>query len=242
MTLSELSIQRPVLAVVMSTVIVIFGFVSFRTLGVREYPAVIRRQSRSRPPTQARTRRSSTRKSPNRSSKQNAVPGIRTMASTSRDGQSQIVVEFDLSVDLDAAANDVRDKVGLARRELPADVDPPVVEKADADATPIIFMTLRSDSKSIVEVANLAATVVAERMKTFPASPASASSVTSATRCACRSTRRRCTPRVWCRSTYRAPSNEATSTSHRAAWKAAAPSSGSGCERGSRRRRSSGGW
>src|SRR5690606_12001417 len=77
-------------------------------------------------------------------------------------------VEFDLSVDMEAAANDVRDKVSVARRLLPADVDPPVVEKADADASPIVFLTIQSEAKSIYDVAHVADTLVKERMQTIP--------------------------------------------------------------------------
>jgi multidrug efflux pump len=168
-TLAEVSIKRPVLAVVMSVVIVLFGIVGFKFLGVREYPAVD-------PPVVTVTT-SYPGASPDVISSQitepieqsiSGVAGIRVMNSTSRDGQSQIRVEFDLGVEMDAAANDVRDKVSVARRLLPADVDPPVVEKADADSTPIVFMTLQSESKSIYDVAYIADTIVKERVQTIP--------------------------------------------------------------------------
>ncbi|HYJ10520.1 MAG TPA: efflux RND transporter permease subunit, partial [Polyangiaceae bacterium] len=169
MTLAEVSIRRPVLAVVMSAVIVLFGLVGFKFLGVREYPAVD-------PPVVTVTT-TYPGASPDVISSQitepieqsiSGVAGIRVMSSTSRDGQSQIRVEFDLAVPMDAAANDVRDKVSVARRLLPADVDPPVVEKADADSTPIVFMTLRSETKSIYDVAYVADTIVKERVQTIP--------------------------------------------------------------------------
>lgn len=169
MTLAEISIRRPVLAVVLSAIIVLFGVVSLRFLGVREYPAV--------DPPVVTVSTSYPGASPEVVDAQitepleqtiNGVAGIRTMSSTSRDGQSQIRVEFDLSVDLSDAANDVRDKVAIARRLLPADVDPPIVEKADADASPIVFMTIRSESKSILEVAYMADTLVKERTQTIP--------------------------------------------------------------------------
>jgi multidrug efflux pump len=168
-TLAEVSIRRPVLAVVMSVVIVLFGLVGFKFLGVREYPAV--------DPPVVTVNTNYPGASPDVISSQitepieqsiSGVAGIRVMSSTSRDGQSQIRVEFDLAVPMDAAANDVRDKVSVARRLLPADVDPPVVEKADADSTPIVFMTLRSESKSIYDVAYVADTVVKERVQTIP--------------------------------------------------------------------------
>ncbi|MFO7179261.1 MAG: efflux RND transporter permease subunit [Pseudomonadota bacterium] len=169
MTLSEVSIRRPVLAIVLSTLLVLFGIVAFRYLGVREYPAVD-------PPVVTVTT-TYPGASPDVIASQitepieqsiSGIAGIRVISSTSRDGQSQIRVEFDLSVDMEAAANDVRDKVSVARRLLPADCDPPVVEKADADASPIVFMTLQSETKSIYDVAYVADTLVKERMQTIP--------------------------------------------------------------------------
>src|SRR5262245_8975795 len=169
MSLAEVSIRRPVLAVVMSIIIVVFGVVGFEFLGVREYPAVD-------PPVVTVTTNYGGA-SPEVVAAQitepleqsiSGVAGIRVMSSTSRDGQSQIRVEFDLSVPMDAAANDVRDKVSAARQQLPADADPPIVEKADADSTPIVFLTLRSDTKNIYEVAYIADTIVKDRIQTIP--------------------------------------------------------------------------
>ncbi|HTV18376.1 MAG TPA: efflux RND transporter permease subunit [Polyangiaceae bacterium] len=169
MSLAEVSIRRPVLAVVMSIVIVVFGLVGFKFLGVREYPAVD-------PPVVTVTTNYGGA-SPEVVAAQitepleqsiSGVAGIRVMSSTSSDGRSQIRVEFDLSVAMDAAANDVRDKVALARQQLPADADPPIVEKADADSSPIVFLTLRSETKSILDVAYVADTVIKERVQTIP--------------------------------------------------------------------------
>ncbi|MEY2933227.1 MAG: multidrug transporter AcrB, partial [Pseudomonadota bacterium] len=169
MSLAEVSIRRPVLAIVLSIAIVVFGLVGFRFLGVREYPAVD-------PPVVTVTTNYGGA-SPEVVAAQitepleqsiSGVAGIRVMSSTSRDGQSQIRVEFDLSVPMDAAANDVRDKVAVARQQLPTDADPPIVEKADADSSPIVFMTLRSETKSIYEVAYVADTIVKERVQTIP--------------------------------------------------------------------------
>ncbi|HEX2879380.1 MAG TPA: efflux RND transporter permease subunit, partial [Polyangiaceae bacterium] len=169
MTLAEISIRRPVLAIVMSTVLVLFGVVGFKFLGVREYPAI--------DPPNVTVTTNYPGASPDVVSTQitepieqsvSGIAGVRTIASTSSDGRSQIRVEFDLSVDLEAAANDVRDKVSIARRLLPQDVDPPIVEKADADAAPIVFMTLKSETKNILEVANVADTLVKERVQTIP--------------------------------------------------------------------------
>lgn len=169
MTLAEISIRRPVLAIVLSVLIVLFGLVSFRFLGVREYPAVdppIVTVSTSYPGASPEVVDAQITEPLEQNI--NGVAGIRTLSSTSRDGQSVIRVEFDLSVDIEAAANDVRDKVSIARRLLPTDVDPPVVEKADADATPIVFLTLQSDTKSILEVAYIADSVIKERVQTIP--------------------------------------------------------------------------
>jgi multidrug efflux pump len=169
MTLAAVSIRRPVLAVVMSIIIVVFGVVGFKFLGVREYPAVD-------PPVVTITTNYGGA-SPDVVAAQitepleqsiSGVAGIRVMSSTSRDGQSQIRVEFDLAVPMDAAANDVRDKVSVARAQLPADADPPIVEKADADSAPIVFLTLRSESKSIYDVAYIADTIIKERVQTIP--------------------------------------------------------------------------
>jgi multidrug efflux pump len=169
MSLAEVSIRRPVLAVVMSVVIVVFGLVGFEFLGVREYPAVD-------PPVVTVTTNYGGA-SPEVVAAQitepleqsiSGVAGIRVMSSTSSDGRSQIRVEFDLAVPMDAAANDVRDKVAVARQQLPADADPPIVEKADADSSPIVFLTLRSETKSILDVAYIADTVIKERVQTIP--------------------------------------------------------------------------
>jgi multidrug efflux pump len=169
MTLAELSIRRPVLATVMSLVIVIFGVVGFMFLGVREYPAV--------DPPVVTVNTTYAGANPDVIDSQitepleqalSGIPGIRTMSSTSRDGTSSIRLEFHLEVDLEAAANDVRDKVSGAVRNLPTDADPPVVEKADADSSPVVFLTVRSDTKDILEVSNVANTLIKERVQTIP--------------------------------------------------------------------------
>jgi multidrug efflux pump len=168
-TLPELSIRRPVLALVLSLVILLFGGVGIYLLGVREYPAVD-------PPIVTVTT-NYLGAAPEVVDAQitepieqtiSGIAGIKTMSSTSRDGQSQIQVEFDLDVDMEAAANDVRDKVSQAVRRLPPDADPPVVEKADADSDPIVFLTVRSETKSVIEISNVADTMIKERVQTIP--------------------------------------------------------------------------
>lgn len=97
----------------------------------------------------------------------NGIPGIRSLTSTSRDGRSFITVEFELEVDLETAANDVRDKVSGAMRKLPKDVDPPTVTKADADAQPIFGVSLRSDQRSLIDLSMYAEQYYKERLQTI---------------------------------------------------------------------------
>jgi multidrug efflux pump len=98
----------------------------------------------------------------------NGIDGIRTITSVSRDGRSTITVEFDLSVDLEAAANDVRDRVSRALRNLPPDADPPIVSKADADARPIIFLNIKSEQRSLLELTEIAERTFKESLQTIP--------------------------------------------------------------------------
>ena len=169
MSLSETSIRRPVLAIVMSLVIVLFGLIGFHFLGVREYPAV------DPPIITVSTRYPGA--NPDVIASQitepleqviNGIAGIRTLSSESREERSSISVEFTLDSDLDAAANDVRDRVARAARSLPVDANPPVVEKADADSSPILFLSMRSDKRGIMDVSDIADRLVRERMETIP--------------------------------------------------------------------------
>jgi multidrug efflux pump len=98
----------------------------------------------------------------------NGVAGIRTLTSISNDGRSTITVEFDLGVDLEAAANDVRDKVSGAMNQLPDDVDPPAVAKADADSQPVIGISVQSNKRSLLELSDMAERVFKERLQTIP--------------------------------------------------------------------------
>ncbi len=169
MSLSETSIRRPVLATVLSIVPVVFGLVGIFALGVREYPAVD-------PPIVTVTT-TYAGASPDVVDSVitepleraiNGVAGIRVLSSSSRTGQSSIRVEFALGSDVAEAANDVRDKVFSALRLLPADADPPVVDKADADSSPIIFMTLKSDSRDTQELSDIADRMIRDRVQTIP--------------------------------------------------------------------------
>ncbi|HMB40929.1 MAG TPA: efflux RND transporter permease subunit, partial [Balneolaceae bacterium] len=168
MSLSSLSIRRPVLASVMSIVIVLFGIISFFYLGVREYPSVdppIVTVSTSYVGANAEVIESQITEPLEESI--NGVAGIRTLTSVSREGRSTITVEFDLDLDLETAANDVRDRVSRAQRSLPADADPPTVTKADADASPIVFLNIRSDSRNLLDLTSIADNVFKEQLQTI---------------------------------------------------------------------------
>lgn len=169
MTLSDLSLRRPVLAIVMSIIIVLFGALGFNFLGVREYPAID-------PPT-ITVRTVYTGANPDIVESQiteplekaiNGIQGIKSISSTSALSQSSITVEFELGSDLEQAANDVRDKVSQATRNLPQDIDaPPVVSKADANSDPIVFMPLQSTTRNAVELSDYAENVLVEKLQTI---------------------------------------------------------------------------
>jgi len=169
MNLSELSIRRPVLAVVCSIVIIIFGAIGYTFLGVREYPAIdppvvnvrtayvganaeIIEQQITEPLEKA----------------VNGVEGVRTITSSSAQGSSNITVEFELGVDLEKAANDVREKVSQASNSLPNDIDgPPSVAKQDSDSDPIVFMQMQSNRRTLLELTDYAENIVQERLQTI---------------------------------------------------------------------------
>lgn len=168
MSLSSVSINRPVLAIVMSLVIIIFGIVSFNFLGVREYPAVdppIVTVSTSYIGANADI--IETQITEPLEASINGIAGIRNLTSVSNDGVSVITVEFGLDTDLETAANDVRDRVSRTQGSLPKDADPPTVTKADANSFPIIFMTLNSTKRTHLEVSAYAENVLKERFQTI---------------------------------------------------------------------------
>ena len=170
MSLSTTSIKRPVLAIVMSVVIMLFGGLGFSYLGVREYPAI--------DPPIINVRTSYTGANAEVIESQiteplekaiNGIDGIRTISSASNLGSSQITVEFNLDADLEAAANDVRDKVSQAVRTLPQDIDGlPVVSKADASSDAIVALTLQSDKLNRLQLSDYAENVIAQRLQTIP--------------------------------------------------------------------------
>jgi len=170
MSLSSLSIDRPVLAIVMSLAIVLFGIISFDFLGVREYPAI------DPPVVSVRTSYAGANADVIESQITeplekaiNGISGVRNISSSSSQSVSNITVEFNLDADLEAAANDVRDKVSAASRQLPQDIDsPPVVTKSDANSDAIISMTVQSDTRNHLELSDFAENVIAQNMQTIP--------------------------------------------------------------------------
>jgi multidrug efflux pump len=168
MSLSSISINRPVLATVFAIVILLFGAVGLTYLGIREFPSVdppIISVSTSYPGANSDVIETQITEPLEQSI--NGIPGIRSLTSVSRQGGSYITVEFELSVDMETAANDTRDKVSQAMRMLPRDCDPPVVAKADADASPIMFLTVESKKRSLLEISEIAELTIKEQLQTI---------------------------------------------------------------------------
>ena len=170
MNISELSLRRPVLAIVINIIILVFGIIGFKFLGVRDYPAIDPPNisvSTSYAGANADIIESQITEPLEKTI--NGISGIKNITSTSSQGRSNINVEFDLGADLETAANDVRDKVSQATRQLPADLDaPPVVTKADASGDPIIAMTVQSDTRNQLQVTEYANNVLIDRLQTIP--------------------------------------------------------------------------
>ncbi|WP_140486905.1 efflux RND transporter permease subunit [Flavobacterium sp. GSA192] len=170
MSLSTTSIRRPVLTIVLNLLIILFGLIGYSFLGVREFPSI--------DPAQVSIRTNYTGANSDIIESQiteplekavNSIDGIRNITSSSNQGSSIITIEFNLDKDLESAANDVRDKVSQAVRNLPKDIDaPPVVSKADADSESIISMTLQSDRRNSLELSDYAENVISQRLETIP--------------------------------------------------------------------------
>ncbi|HMT95814.1 MAG TPA: efflux RND transporter permease subunit [Ferruginibacter sp.] len=168
MTLSEFSLRRPIFAIVLNIIIVLFGAIGYKFLGIRDYPAL--------DPPNINVRTSypganaeiiETQITEPLEKAVNGIQGIRNITSQSSMGSSSITVEFELGADLEAAANDVRDKVSRAQRQLPDDLlSPPVVSKADNSGDPIIIMLLKSDKKNSLELSEFANNNIVERLQT----------------------------------------------------------------------------
>lgn len=170
MNISSTSINRPVLAIVMSVIIMLFGGIGYKYLGVREYPSI------DPPVITVKTSYSGANADVIESQITeplekaiNGIEGVRTISSSSNQGSSTITVEFNLDANLEAAANDVRDKVSQAVRQLPKDIDAlPTVTKSDANSDAILALTLQSDTKNQLELSAFASNVIAERLQTIP--------------------------------------------------------------------------
>ena len=166
-SISETSIKRPVLAVVMSILIILFGIIGYTYLGIREFPSVD-------PPvvtvqtnyTGANADIIESQITEPLEESINGIAGIRTLTSSSRDGRSTISVEFDLAVDIEDAANDVRDRVARSLANLPKDIDPPVVAKANADSNPIYFINVKSEKRDLLELNEIVTRNIKEKFQT----------------------------------------------------------------------------
>src|SRR5689334_8989873 len=169
MNISELSLKRPVLATVMNIMIIVFGITGFTFLAVRDYPVI--------DPAVVNVRTSYTGANADIIETQiteplekqiNGIPGIRTLTSSSSLGNSNITVEFNLGVNLEDAASDVRDKVSQAARSLPQDIDaPPVISKADANSDFILILAVQSQTKSLLELSDYAENVLQQQLQTI---------------------------------------------------------------------------
>ncbi len=169
MSLSTVSIRRPVLTVVLNLAIVIFGIIGFHYLGVREYPNVETPVvSVFTSFTGANAEIIESQITEPLEEAINGIPGIVSITSTSSDGRSNINIEFDLETNIDEAANDVRDKVSGAVSRLPAECDPPVVAKADANGSFIISLYAQSDKRNTLEITAIGEKFIKERLQTIP--------------------------------------------------------------------------
>lgn len=168
-SLSATSIRRPVLTLVINLAIVLFGVVGYQYLGVREFPIV-------EPPVVS-VQATYVGANPTVIESQvtepleeslNGIPGIRSISSTSAEGRSSISVEFELGIDIDVAANDVRDRVSRAANNLPQDMDPPTINKADANFSPVVIMSVQSSEFNALELSRFSNDFYKERLQTIP--------------------------------------------------------------------------
>lgn len=169
MRFTSIFINRPVLSTVLNITIVLFGLISIRTLGVRDYPAVdppFITVTTSYAGANADVVENKITKPLEQSI--SGINGIRTLTSSSSDGRSRISIEFNLGTNLEAAANDVRDKVSRAERSLPDEADKPVVSKADAEAQPIIFVTVESTIRTPLQLTEFTSNIIVDQFQTLP--------------------------------------------------------------------------
>ena len=169
MNIASICIKRPVLSSVLSIILLLLGFVGFNMLGLREFPSVD-------PPTitvstnyrGANADVMATQITQPLEESINGIDGIRTLTSSSSDGDSRITVEFNIDGDLEAAANDVRDRVSRVISRLPPDCDPPVIVKTDADADAILTLAIQSETRSLLDLTDYGINVFKERLQTIP--------------------------------------------------------------------------
>ncbi len=169
MKLTSIFIDRPVLTIVLNFSIVLFGLITANMLGIRDYPAVD-------PPvitvsttyTGANSDVVESKITEPLEQSINGISGIRTLTSSSSDGRSRISVEFTLGTDLEAAANDVRDRVSRAMRMLPEDADNPTVIKADANAVQILFLTVESPQRTPLQLTDITNDILVDQLQTIP--------------------------------------------------------------------------
>jgi multidrug efflux pump len=169
MNISELSLQRPVLATVFNLLLILFGAVGFSFLALRDYPAIdppIISVSTSYTGANADVIENQITEPLEKQI--NGIPGIKSITSSSSLGSSNITVEFNLDVDLEAAASDVRDKVGQGVRSLPQDIDaPPVVAKSDANSDNILILAVQSRTKNLMDLSDFAENNLQQRFQTI---------------------------------------------------------------------------
>lgn len=169
MSLASTSINRPVLATVISITIILFGVIGYTYLGLRDYPVVdppVISVSTNYVGANAEIIESQITEVVEEAV--NGIAGIRSLSSTSADGRSTITVEFEIGTNLEAAANDVRDKVSGVQRQLPPDADPPSVTKNDANASTILALTIQSDRRDLMTLSEMANNIFKERLQTIP--------------------------------------------------------------------------
>ena len=168
MSLSQVSVRRPVLMTVMAIGVVLLGLYGTSTLGVRKFPNV------DSPIITVRTTYSGANAAVVESEVTevleesiNTASGIKSVTSRSSDGSSYIRIEFDVGADLEAAANDIRDRVSRVQRRLPDNADAPTVSKSDSDSEPILIVSLLSETRDAMEVSEIANNQVKERLQTI---------------------------------------------------------------------------
>lgn len=170
MIISDIALKRPIASIVLSLIIILMGFVGLKFLGVRLYPDIdppIITVQASYAGANSEIIESQITEPLEKSI--NGIEGVKSISSQSAVGSSTITVEFNLGTDLEKAANDVRDKVSQATKSLPQDIDAqPTVTKADANADPIIMLTVKSSKMSAIELSDYAENILQEKLQTIP--------------------------------------------------------------------------